>query len=534
MKQDKNKSLEYSNSVYIFVPMSYKDPDEMYEPLHRAILQEDDGEAGCWEALDRWSGSSSKDYNHDRYLLRYIANRFHGRKQDKDENDRPRKVQRGRYKENLYYNEGNHFRLRDEEEVRRKFRMPLPEERCIVTNDGAAKGNGFFLREVQLFTFDTGVFILAFRVKVEDESAKAVGNTIFQLKNVSQKNFRIEGNGPEYSLLGLAENIGTDIFERAVLEKPAYQGLHFRYFYFQKEGFERANILTYLKLEDPVDAEIDAGKARESGKIDLLHNKTCRRDLFFLRNGFNETFGDYENREKGEEEIYVHSERAIWGITQEAAVCLVYPNDDYFYRVILPGNLNTCYLLMYVLLLHQKYVLYLFLRNIGDKEHEDSREELRAYRDRLYRFESGYVFSHISEVPQYQGLYDKIYRNMRLEEMYQDVREPLVVLNKLEAEAEQKEREEERQAREEERQAQEEQNKRLTGAMFMLSLLVIISALTDGFGFVNEIVKMSHWPAVGWIGKIVVVVVVAAIVATGLRDLNIMKWGIEKWQKKKK
>lgn len=533
MKHSKGTFLEYRNSVYIFVPMSYKDPDEMYAPLHRAILQKDNGEAGDWEALDRWSGDDSRDYSYDRYLLRYIANRFHGRRRKEDENSRPLKVQRGRYEENLYYNEGNHFRLRDEE-VRRKFHMPMPEERCIVTTDGPAKGNGFFLREVQLFTFDTGVFILAFRLNVEDESVNAVGNTIFQLKNVSQRNFRIEENGPRCSFLGLAENIGTDIFERAVLEKPAYQGLHFRYFYYQKEGYGRANILTYLMLEDPIDAEVDAGKAGESGRRDLLHNETCRRDLFFLRNGFNETFADYEDREKGEEEIYVHSDRAIWGITQEAAACLIYPGKNYFYQAILPKNLHTSYLLMYVLLLHQKYVLYLFLRNIGDKEHEVSREELRAYRDRLYRFESGYVFSHISEVPQYQGLYEKIYRNMRLEEMYQDVREPLVVLNKLEAEAEQNEWEEERQAREEERQAQEEQNKRLTGAMFMLSLLVIISALTDGFGFVDDVAAAGSWPAAGWIGKIIVIVIVAAIVATGLRDLNLLKWGKEKWQKKKK
>ena len=497
------------NTIYIFVPMSYKDPGEMYTHLHGAVLRgcEEDGDAACphWEALDRGDEGSEtmKWYRYDRYLLRYIADRFHGR--EKVEGERRNHLR------------GNHFLLDDDNEaVRRRFAIPPANQPCILTDSLSSEDIRFYVKSVQLFTFDTGVFILAFRLMVDTDDPKVISNAAFKLKTVSATKFYYGEKKNKHTLLEFAENIGANIYERAIETKPEHAGMRFRYFYYQKEGKARANVLTYLMMDSPGE-----GAFAENGeKVGLLRDETCRRTLFALRNCFSERYSYHEDREKGEaEEIYVHSDRAIWGVTQEAAVCLVYPDDSQkndFYKGEFYRNLNTSYLLTYVLLLHQKYTLYLFLRNIGDFEHEENREELRNYRDRLYRFETGYVFSHISEVPQYQGLYEKMFSNMKLEEMYQDVREPLTMLNKMEQEAEHEER--------------EKQNARLTDAMFVLSILVIFSALTDGFELVEKVFGFGDLGIGHWIGRLLLVLIVAALIATGFRGTGFKDWVKNKWK----
>lgn len=62
---------------------------------------------------------------------------------------------------------------------------------------------------------------------------------------------------------------------------------------------------------------------------------------------------------------------------------------------------------MYILLLHQKYALYMFLMKVdsGDcKNCGDSgkyMDELEKYRKELYEFEADFVFACVTEVPQY-------------------------------------------------------------------------------------------------------------------------------------
>ena len=56
----------------------------------------------------------------------------------------------------------------------------------------------------------------------------------------------------------------------------------------------------------------------------------------------------------------------IWGVSQEAAVCITCPEMGRgpFIRTTFYRNFNDQYLYMYILLLHQKYVLYMFLTEL--------------------------------------------------------------------------------------------------------------------------------------------------------------------------
>lgn len=126
---------------------------------------------------------------------------------------------------------------------------------------------------------------------------------------------------------------------------------------------------------------------------------------------------------------------------------------------------------MYVLLLHQKYVLYMFLTIIGLDTYNDL-EKLEAYRQQLYEFETDFVFSCITEVPQYQILHEKLSDVFSLKKMYEDVREPLVSLSEV------------RRANAEKRQRNNDY--RMNKSLAMLSLLTLFSALIDSFDFVES------------------------------------------------
>ena len=127
---------------------------------------------------------------------------------------------------------------------------------------------------------------------------------------------------------------------------------------------------------------------------------------------------------------------------------------------------------MYILLLHQKYVLYRFLALVGTKTGRDL-DLLEDYREKLYSFETDYVFSCVTEVPQYQNLYEKLTDAFALKSMFEDVREPLIALREVRTE-----------------QAALDQKKRdarVNKGLLVLSLLTLFSALIDGFDFIGAV-----------------------------------------------
>ncbi len=153
---------------------------------------------------------------------------------------------------------------------------------------------------------------------------------------------------------------------------------------------------------------------------------------------------------------------------------------------------------MYVLLLHQKYVLYLFLTRIGIGTYNNL-EMLEEYRSHLYEFETDFVFSCVTEVPQYQNLYDRMTRAFSLETMYKDVHEPLTALSDV------------RRISNEEKQQNRDKN--MNRALVVLSLLSLFSALVDSFDFIQSFF--------GWFlndtgVKVAQVICICAIVITTL------------------
>lgn len=300
----------------------------------------------------------------------------------------------------------------------------------------------FQILNVQLYCFRTTVGIVAFQIHLEKDDPFWLANAQYHLKKVSREKIFLGGPSNATTMLDISKALTSEF--ASVSE--------FSFFYYSNPSTERANVLTYLEVE-----------RRES----------YRKELFYLRRCYSEGFLYVEDSKAEAEEIYTPSKDTIWGISPEAAVCLVCPEfgREAFIRNTFYKNFNAQYLFMYVLLLHQKYVLFMFLTKIGIGTYNNL-NTLEEYRHQLYEFETDFVFSCVTEVPQYQNLYDKMTQAFSLKKMYEDVHEPLISLSEVRRET-----------------AEAEQKKRdvnVNRALLMLSVLSFFSALVDSFDFINS------------------------------------------------
>lgn len=316
-----------------------------------------------------------------------------------------------------------------------------------IVEDGKSKQREeeyrFKILSIQLYCFSTTVGIFAFKIYFEKNDPFWISNAQYYLKKVSRENICLDfKDAPCTTMLEISKSI-TKKFSHIT---------EMNYFYYANPTTERANLLTYIEVAP-----------QESYKKELYYLKRCYSDGYLY----------VENEKLDEEQTYIPSNDTVWGISSEAAVCLACPDmgRGKFLRSTFYENFNAQYLFMYVLLLHQKYVLYMFLTKIGIGTYNNL-ETLETYRHQLYEFETDFVFSCITEVPQYQNLYDRMAQAFSLKKMYEDVHEPLVSLGEIRRET-----------------AENEQKKRddnVNKALLMLSVLSFFSALVDSFDFVQS------------------------------------------------
>jgi hypothetical protein len=314
---------------------------------------------------------------------------------------------------------------------------------------------GFQIPEVQLYVFKTGVCVLAFRLYMEESDPYWIATAQYYLKKVSREKLHRRSVREETTFLDLA----TQLMRNA--EQAGNYG--FDFFYYANPGTERAHTFTYL----------EAPEKEVSGESVVERYKT---ELYFLRRCYHEGFSYRENPELDEEEIYQASGDTVWGISPEAAVCLVCSemDDREFIEKRFFTNFNQQYLFMYVLLLHQKYVMYMFLTRLAPGIYKDI-NMLEDYKNQLYMFEADFVYSCITEVEQYQNLYDRMSRAFSIQKMYEDVHEPIQSLGEI------------RQEETEKKQKLRDDN--MNQALFLLSILSIFSALVDSYDFAAEFWK---------------------------------------------
>lgn len=360
-----------------------------------------------------------------------------------------------------------------------------------VDLDGVSTKHSFRFKiiDAHVYSFSTRIGIVAFRISINEKDPLMISNALYYLKKATREKFRLEGSdAAEFSLVDYA----TKLF-----------GKH-NYLFFLNEGQERANVMTYVEVPKPTNDEKDL--------MDFY-----KKELHYLCNCYSSSY-EYDERraDKIENQFHYHSKTVTWGVTNEALTCMVCKELDKtsFIHNVFYDNFRKQYLSMYVLLLHQKYTLYMFLSRIIDVKEGEKIEvqikQLEEYRKDLFSFEKDFMFKTAAEVPQYQSLYSKVYSSFALEDMIGDVYEPIRSISELKKD----------QYELEEKMRDESQNKLL----MYLAFLGLASALVDSFDFIGSALGLfTSEEGITWINVLQLGCSIAMILFCGLKIFQVWK-----------
>lgn len=317
----------------------------------------------------------------------------------------------------------------------------------------------FRIESLKLAAFKTGIGLVAFGVSFDETDPMALARAEYLLKLAAEdldpqskyyeKNslLRKDGEPVPTNFTALSRRVvGT--FWQAEDTAPDFG------FYCQKP---RAHLMSLVMVPEKPD-----GGGYE-------------KEFYYLRNGFGDGYMFSAGGEDGMS-VVLGDPNIRWGVSNEVTCCLVRPDlfppsrnfimDSFRYKFCRE------YLFMYLWLLHQKYALYAFLTDVSSKGLDvggsGRLRQLREYKADFASFESNYVFGRVADVPQYQQLYDAVYGQFALKTMDADVREPLVLLEDI--------------AKEE----QQRHETRVTMILAGVAIFSIFSAYIDSYEFIGK------------------------------------------------
>lgn len=401
-----------SNFSYVFIPFCIED-EKFFSSFNESIKN-----------TGKWSVSSNKIS----YLHKYVSDRL----MNEDESNA-----------NLF-----HYHLLASAAA--DTDLPL-NEYCYGTqektfNDKRNETFNFKIIDVQLFCFSTSVCMLVYKLNFMSNDPFHIAAAQYYLKKINTEQVVLKNNDGKKvskSFIDISRDVLGDLVKNYNLD----------FFFYSITNTERPNFFTYLDLPEANDYE---------------------KELFYLKWCYNDKFAYNDEYDENDSINYIADAGKTWGISPSAAVCIVNRTEKNkgFIENTFQRNFENQYLFTYVFLLHQKYMLYLFLTKIPI-DVDRNLDLLEDYKRRLYEFDTKYIFSHISEVPQYQRFYEKIMKCFKIKEMFNDVQEPLshlVEIQRLNNEAQ-----------------QQKHDYNINATLTILSLLTIVSAITDATGITSNL-----------------------------------------------
>lgn len=364
---DKN-TLE-NNSVFVIMPFSLQSPRKTHKFVEHLIS------AGCWEESEIKT----------KFLYKYVTRKLFS------------KTQRDRKCYILKYKGRRNIKNGDQE-------FDINGEKVICPSNTLG-GLGcetyhFVIDEIKLILFSSNICMVAFRIHFlcNTPEYEKISNSLYFIKKTFDTRFRsLNSNTNGITWLTLA---------KAILDAShTYKNndLIFDFNYYSEEKYSRANFFVSLSGKNIDDYE---------------------RALYYLKFGFSNRY-DYIELE--DEANYYAANGRKWGITSEGCACILTVEE----KSVLSKQFlefQSEYFLIYCLLLHQKYYYYKLLMQLS-AANDVTAHDLQHYKSDLIDFESDFVFSTVTEVPQYQGIYENLFSRLKLSNLYADVEEPINNLN---------------------------------------------------------------------------------------------------------
>lgn len=249
---------------------------------------------------------------------------------------------------------------------------------------------------------------------------------------------------------------------------------------------ERALLYNYFGFELENEADTVNGEEELNQKLlDYASYLTLGRNSRFLRSS------------EQAENAFQPFRNAYWYISDEGCGCYVCKNNQenrQYLEQNLTDDVRKDYFILYMLLLYQLYSLLHFSEKIEYELSADVRDYLEAsdaYNDTLTRIQAEIntfllksVHTSVSQMRVQNEFYNFAKKNLRIREEIQSLTAGVDFLEEL-LETREDKRQQEKEKKEQNRK--EEEDKRLSASLGLLSILCVLSAFTDGIGFIDQL-----------------------------------------------
>lgn len=273
----------------------------------------------------------------------------------------------------------------------------------------------FKIKEISLYTFDTNIGILVFKIlhPVQDSYGR-VATKCYHLKKVYLAKLYIKN---QESLVTGYQDV-NNIYDLAkyLLDCTAVKEKSL-FFNYTNVNEYRSNILTHygMVLNHPLD---------NSDSVEI------KKILFYLRRNYYSQWTYNSENDEGEEN-YSPSPYIHWGITTEGTACVTVIDPKVnFVTNSFHKNFHSYYLVMYILCLHQKLALYNYL-SMFSADLQNKPEIIDKYLKNLAEFRAKYVFEIISESETYQTVYEKTRQAFGLGALFNDIEDQVRRINEI-------------------------------------------------------------------------------------------------------
>lgn len=401
--------MEYNRTAFVLIPYFYEDGFEAFSK-----------KANSSEYLQRSDTSATK------YLLNYVA---------------------GRINNSEITDSVCQYKNYDFEKLI-KDKIVSNDNKYFIENYDAV----FNLEAIKVFAFNTDIVLFAVKIRFCESDYVTMSKLLFAIKEKPESISCINSDGKKTSGFYL-KNLIKSVAEKTILGNDVCKLKNNNIY--SHDDFQRLNIISYYETDDLKDNF-------EEAVFRLGH---CYDDSFV----FSDSTSDICS-------IYTNNAVCQWGITAETVACIAYPDKTEFVQKYFSANFDNCYLLMFALLLNQKFELYELLGRINKKllsEEDGSYKTAFSFRDDFYRFEQNFNFHIISEVPQYQNVYNIMYKSLGIDRLMDDVKEPLEAINAI--------------LHEKEENKERESEQKTESLLTIISALAISSALIDTWDFLTNI-----------------------------------------------
>lgn len=324
-------------------------------------------------------------------------------------------------------------------------------QKCCIS-DARTTGNessqvlDFRIEAVYVVLFDSPVFFFVFEIAFinPEYSVRKMANSLYFIKKPAKTKIsaKINNGAKKKLLLDIAKDEMESVFSSG---KISYE-----VFFYLDESYARSNYLLMSKIPKNTTPE------------------TIHDYLYYLKHGFSDKYQLQEDNNKD----YHGPNGRHWGITSESSVCIIEDVSNQLVENKQFKEFKTEYFIMYTLLLFQKYT-YFNLLNVLSSMNYRKKNELEKYKEQLEDFERDYVFSVITDIPQYKEVYELMVKELNLGRLSKDVQVPIKELNE---------------------RKQSSHERKIEAIGFLFSILGIFSIIVDGnqaFEMIskNEIVK---------------------------------------------